>query len=151
MPGYSQLSVLLCAFFENDMPANLEFVLSSTLPKSWFHPCLKYKNSMPLDSGTHPKFGRLSQWMQKECVSDGPLGLDDLFLADFKKTTPAGSIKYIRGVGFKRSMKKNTFFSCLPKRCWMGPPTLPERYKKIEQRHEECAQDQYADVIRLFN
>merc|ERR1719409_2557421 len=52
-------------------------------------------------------------------------------------------------MGVTRDVKKNEFFVCLPKKCWFGKKTMPQRYRYLMNKHKECETVQFPTALWL--
>lgn len=89
-----------------------------------------------------PGIAAVTGWLEDNC-GKSMFGLDNLFVGNFKKGDAV-----VRGIGVTKDMPKDTFFVCVPRKCWFGPANMPYRYKSLRTKYpEECETVQYPTAI----
>ena len=77
----------------------------------------------------------VTSWLEDSCGKN-LFGLENLFVANFPKGDTV-----VRGIGVTKDLPKDTFFVCVPRKCWFGPANMPYRYKSLRTKFPE---------VRLF-
>eukprot|EP00392_Amoebophrya_sp_AT5.2_P002275 g2280.t1 len=79
------------------------------------------------------KIATLAKFLKNDCKATG---LENIYIGYFPKgpdqTYTGTMLEKMHCMGFARSLAKDTHFVCVPKKCWLGEPNLPDRFRQCD-------------------